>query len=343
MKNFLCLLISFFPVEIVTMKWHMLQFFRIAAWLLFCTMSAAVFSPQAHAAKGSVRLTVAFSAGSALDSAARVLASEAEKILGIDIVVQNMPGGAGMAAVADIAAAKADGTRLAACAGNALLSLPRKSDAPYNPLTDVEPIIVFGQASPVLVTRPDAPWKDWEAFLEANKMRRGGMRIGVPGLGSPSHAALAKMAGKDPNLVWRFIPFGGPGEAETALLGGHVDAAASGSLPRIKQGQLSPLIILAGTRLEELPQTPCLADGGFADPGRGDASFFLLAPKNVPEETLKSLEEVFAKAVSSQAFRKTMEHFSVAPILMKRREAKAFLASEWNEDDADLNAAGIAR
>lgn len=325
------------------MTWHISQFFRIAAWLLFCTLSAAVFSPQAHAAKGSVRLTVAFSSGSALDSAARVLAREAEKTLDIDIVVHNMQGGAGMAAVADIATAKADGTRLAACAGNALFSLPRKSDVPYNPLTDVEPIIVFGQASPVLVTRPDAPWKDWGSFLEATKMRGGDMRIGVPGLGSPSHAALAMMAEKDPALVWRFIPFGGPGEAETALLGGHVDAAASGTLPRIKQGQLSPLMILAGTRLDALPQTPCLTDGGFADPGRGDASFFLLAPKNVPEETLKRLEEAFAKAASSQAFRKTMEHFSVAPILMKRREARAFIAGAWKEDDAGLNAQGNAR
>lgn len=169
------------------------------------------------------------------------------------------------------------------------------------------------------------------------------MRIGVPGLGTPSHTALAMMAGKDPALVWRFIPFGGPGEAETALLGGHVDAAASGALPRIGQGQLSPLVILAGTRLDALPQVPCLADGGFADPGRGDASFFLLAPKNVPEETLNRLEAAFVRAAASASFRKTLEHFSVAPVLMKRQEAKAFLAGAWKEEDAGLRVAGPAR
>ena len=325
------------------MKWRMLHFFRIAAWLLFCALPAATFAPQALAAKGSVRLTVAFSPGGALDGAARALAREAEKELGVDIVVQNMPSGAGMTAVAQLAADKADGTRLAACAGNALLFLPRKNDVPYDPLLDVEPVIVFGQASPVLVTRPDAPWKDWESFLEATKKSGGSMRIGVPGLGTPSHTALAMMAGKDPELVWRFIPFGGPGEAETALLGGHVDAAASGALPRISQGQLSPLMILAGTRLDALPQVPCLADGGFADPGRGDASFFLLAPKNVSEETLNRLEAAFAKAAASAPFRKTLEHFSGAPVLMNRQEAKAFLTEAWKEEDAGLRAAGLAR
>ena len=324
------------------MKWHISHVFRITTWLLFCALPVVTLAPQAVAGKESIRLVVAFSPGGALDSATRALAREAEKELGLDIIVQNTPGGAGMTAVAQLAESEADGLHLAACAGNALLFLPHRNLVPYDPLRDVEPLLVFGQASPVLVTRPDAPWKDMASFLETTRKNGGKMRIGVPGLGTPSHTALAMIAAKDKTLSWRFIPFGGPGEAEAALLGGHVDAAASGALPRIRQGQLFPLMILAGTGPDALPQTPSLSDGGFADPGRGDASFFLLAPKNVPEKTLNRLSPAFEKAARSEAFLKELEHFSVAPVLKNRREAKAFLAEAWKEEEAALKAAGLA-
>ena len=61
------------------MKWRMLHFFRIAAWLLFCALPVAFPASQALAGKGSMRLIVAFSPGSALDGAARALARGAER------------------------------------------------------------------------------------------------------------------------------------------------------------------------------------------------------------------------------------------------------------------------
>ena len=321
------------------MKWRIPHFCLAALWLLLLSPAAA---PQACAAGGPIQLSIAFSPGGALDTAARVLAHEAEGILGKNIVVQNVPGGGGMTGVARLTQEKADGSRLAACVTNALIFIPSRNPTPYHPLKDVEPLLIFGQASPVLVTRPDAPWKDMDAFLAATREQNGSMRIGVPGLGTPSHLALAAMAAKDPSLKWRFVPFGGPGEAEAALLGGHVDAAASGALPRVKKGQLHPLMVLAGTGLPSLPGVPSLADKGFADPGRGDSSFILLAPAGVPEQTLEELSRAFDKAAGSDALKKAMEGFSVAPVLRTRQESKAFLKEAWEQEGDILKAAGIA-
>lgn len=321
------------------MKWRIPHFCLAALWLLITSLSAL---PYASAATGTIRLSIAFSPGGALDTAARVLAREAEKELGKNIVVQNSPSGGGVTAVARLAESGTDGSRLAACVTNALIFIPCRNGAPYRPLEDVEPLLVFGQASPVLVTRPDAAWKDMDSFLEATRSKGGEIRIGVPGLGTPSHIALAVMAAKDPSLKWRFVPFGGPGEAEAALLGGHVDAAASGALPRVKSGQLHPLMVLAGTGLPALPGVPSLADLGCADPGSGDSSFILLAPAGVPEERLEKLSRAFEKAARSEAYLRTLEGFSVAPVLKNRQEAKAFLRRAWEEEGNILRAAGIA-
>ncbi len=244
--------------------------------------------------------------------------------------------------MARLAADKADGSRLAACVSNALIFIPQRNSVPYRPLEDVEPLLIFGQASPVLVTKPDAPWKDMDAFLEASRSSERGLRIGVPGLGTPSHVALAVMAANDPSLKWRFIPFGGPGEAETALLGGHVDAAASGALPRVKKGQLKPLMVLAGRGIPSLPGVPSLSDRGFADPGQGDSSFVLLAPAGVPDEVKARLCRAFEKAAGSEAYRKALASYSVSPVLMNAKEAEAFLRRAWEEEGAYLKAAGIA-
>ena len=324
------------------MKWRPLLLCRALLWLLPYVLLTANLSPAAFAGNGPVRLSVAFSPGGALDVAARALAKEAEKELGVSIIVQNTPSGGGMTAVARLADARPDGSNLAACVSNALVFIPHRSSVPYDPLRDVEPLLAFGQASPVLVTRPDAPWKTLDDFLEATRKSAGDMRIGVPGLGTPSHIALAVMAAKDPSLKWRFVPFGGPGEAETALLGGHVDAAASGALPRIRKGQLHPLMVLAGTGLRALPEVPSLADRGFSDPGRGDSTFLLLAPAGTKEEVLDRLAKIFEKAASSETFLNALTSYSVAPVLMNREEAKAFLRNAWDEESSILNAVGIA-
>ena len=321
------------------MKWRTPHFFFAAVWLALLSLPVV---PGAFASGSNVQLSIAFSPGGALDAVARTLAREAEKELGAKVIVQNVPGGGGMTGVARLVQSKPDGSRLTACVTNALIFIPFRNNAPYDPLKDVEPLLVFGQASPVLVTRPDAPWKDMDAFLAATREKGGDMRIGVPGLGTPSHIALAVMAANDPSLKWRFVPFGGPGEAEAALLGGHLDAAASGALPRIKNGQLLPLMVLAGTNLPALPNVPSLTDKGFSDPGRGDSSFILLAPAKTPEKTLEKISRAFEKAAESEAYRKTLEGFSVAPVLKNRQEAREFLRQAWQEEGNILKAAGIA-
>ena len=331
------------------MKWHSTNFFRHLLLGLSIIVLGTLQSPSPAAAAASdtfphkpIQLSIVFTPGSALDGMTRVLAKEAESLLNQTIIPQNNPGGGGMPGVARLAKSAPDGYSLGTCLSNALIFIPHRNTAPYRPLADVEPIIAFGQGAPLLVVAPNSPWKDMETFLEATRAKKGSMRIGIPGLGTPSHIALVMMSRKDPSLSWRFVPFAGPGEAEAALLGGHVDAAASGAVPRIKTGQLHPLLMLAGERAAALPDVPCLTEKGFDDPGQGDSVFLLLAPAGTPDAVLDILEKAFLKAASSEAFLHAMESYSVAPNLKNRAETKAFLAEAWKTESTVLAAAGLA-
>ena len=312
-----------------------------------CLCLAVILSLAAAPAEASeyperhIELSIVFSPGGALDYAVRVLAKDVEAALGQSIVPQNNPGGGGMPGVARLAASRPDGYHLGACVSNALVFIPHRNEAPYRPLRDVEPIISFGQAAPVLICRPDSEWADIDAFLTATRKNPGALRIGVPGFGTPSHIALAVISKTHPDLEWRFIPFAGPGEAETALLGGHVDAAASGVLPRILDGQFKPLMILAGTGLPALSHIPTLADKGFADPGQGDSTFVLLAPAGTREDVLTILERAFLEAAQSDGFAQAMRNYSVSLIVRNRQETVAFLRQAWEAETKILLELGL--
>lgn len=319
---------------------------RTAFPVLFVFLILSAFSPRGAAADPGypsrpVEISIAFPPGGALDAVVRALLREAEKELGQPATALNTPGSGGVPAVAKLTKAAPDGSRLTACVSNALIFIPHRNAVPYHPLRDVTPILTFGQAAPLLVTAPDAPWNDLDDFLAATRENPGKLRIGVPGLGTPSHIALAMMARKDSSLKWRFVPFSGPGEAEAALLGGHVEAAASGALARVKQGQMRGLLALSGERLPALPALPSLSEKGFDDPGRGDSTFLLLAPAGTPDAVLDRLEQVFLEASRSQAFRSAMDAYSVSPALRGREEARLFLREAWAREGNILKELGM--
>lgn len=284
----------------------------------------------------SPELTVVHSPGGALDMTTRALAREAGAVLGKEFIIRNNPGGGGMPGVATLAKSAPDGYSLGTCVSNTMLFIPWRSETPYRPLRDVEPVLAFGQASPMLIGPVQGRWETIDDFLRESREKPGELRIGVPGLGTPSHIALAMLGKEDAALSWRFVPYAGPGEAEAALLGGHIDAAASGALPRIRGGQFKPLMVLGSSRLPALPDVPSLMDMGFADPGQGDSMFFLLAPAGTPETILQTLENAFMEAARSEAFGLTVEGFSLSPVIMDRAQSKAWLREAWDKEAAVL-------
>ena len=297
----------------------------------------------------TMELSVVFTPGGALDVISRALAAGMEDLLGQKFVIRNNPGGGGMPGVARLAVASPDGYNLGTCVSNALIFIPHRNEAPYLPLKDVEPVAAFGQATPVLIVRPDSDWNNMEEFLAASEKRRtndeGGtndkeIRIGIPGLGTPTHIALAMIA-RERNISWSFIPYGGPGEAEAALMGGHIEAAASGVLPRILDGQFRPLAALGGERVPALGHIPSLPDLGFGNPGMGDSVFLLLAPAGTPEEVLETLENACLNAAKSETFLDTMKKFSVSPLLYDRQQSQDFLENAWQKETEILKALGL--
>ena len=104
------------------------------------------------------------------------------------------------------------------------------------------------------------------------------------------------------------IPYQGGGPAVTAILGGQVDALASGPGPvlqHIKAGKLRALASWGERRHPALPEVPTLKELGI------DCEFYiwagLLAPAGTPEPVVRQLRDAVRQAVADPQFKQVME------------------------------------
>jgi tripartite-type tricarboxylate transporter receptor subunit TctC len=138
----------------------------------------------------------------------------------------------------------------------------------------------------------------------------------------------------------RHIPTAGAGPALIAILGGHVDALASGPsvvIPHIKAGKLRALAGWGSQRVAALPEVPTFKELGYPE-----AEFYiwagLFAPKGTPEPVLAKLREATRAAVSDPGFKSAMEKLET-PIAFKQGEE----FQKFFESDARRLAEGVRR
>jgi tripartite-type tricarboxylate transporter receptor subunit TctC len=145
-----------------------------------------------------------------------------------------------------------------------------------------------------------------------------------------SHAAGIKL---------RHVPYAGGGPAVTALLGGHVDALASGPsvvIPHLKAGTLRVLAGWGDKRLAALPDAPTLKELGY------QAEFYiwagLFAPKGTPAPVMRVLRDAARQAVADAEFKGAMAKLET-PILYL--DAEGF--QKFWDKDAQALAEGVKR
>jgi tripartite-type tricarboxylate transporter receptor subunit TctC len=119
----------------------------------------------------------------------------------------------------------------------------------------------------------------------------------------------------------RHIPYAGAGPALNAILGGHVDALASGPaviLPHIKAGKLRPLAGWGDKRVAALPEVPTFKELGYPE-----AEFYIwagvFAPRGTPEPILQKLRDTLRVAVNEPEFKAAMDKLET-PIAFKQGE-----------------------
>jgi tripartite-type tricarboxylate transporter receptor subunit TctC len=119
----------------------------------------------------------------------------------------------------------------------------------------------------VLVVKDRQKFPSVAAVVAAAKAAPGKLTFASSGDGSPQHLA-ALMFETRTQAKMLHVPYKGGAPAVNDTLAGNVDmlfAVLPEALPHIQAGKLHALALMAPRRAAMLPNTPTMAEGGFAD------------------------------------------------------------------------------
>jgi tripartite-type tricarboxylate transporter receptor subunit TctC len=262
----------------------------VAASLLACGASSQDYPSR------PIRLISPFAPGGGTDILGRAIAVPASQLLGQSIVVDNRPG-AGSTLGADLAVrAEPDGYTLiivsaSYCAASAYQHVR------YDPVKDIEPIILVGTTGLVLVTHPAVPVHSVKELIAYARANPGKLNYASVGPGSVVHLSFELFKIRTGTHIVH-VPYKGGGPALNAVLGEEVQLSAISmvpTIPHVRAGRLRALAITNAKRSPLLPDVPSL---GETVPGYDVTHWYgVWGPHGMPRNIVVRLNSVLAQVL----------------------------------------------
>jgi tripartite-type tricarboxylate transporter receptor subunit TctC len=241
---------------------------RFAA-ALFCVLALTAHAQSNWPEAKPITMIVPFPPGGVADTVARPVAEALARELKQQVIVENRAGAGGATGIGAASRAAPDGyTILLSLSSISILPEADKLLArkPAFTLDQFKPIARFTADPTVLVVRADAPWKTLAEFVADLKTQPGRYNYGSSGNYGTMHVPM-EMLKTSAGFRMTHIPYTGAGPALLALLGGQVDAVATGPstvAQQIKAGKLRALAHWGDKPLSSLPEVPSLKQSGYA-------------------------------------------------------------------------------
>jgi tripartite-type tricarboxylate transporter receptor subunit TctC len=270
----------------------------LAALLLAVGPALADWKPSAP-----IHLWIGFGAGGETDTLGRLVAKEMSAATGWSIVVENKPGGGGIAMFTQLAVAPADGLHLGmGVTMPVLVNLTvRKKEMPFD-LDSFDYLGTVALAQLALVAPKAAPFDDLKGLIAYSK-KKGGALIGFD---AKPQELLVKVVNAQSGAGMKLVPMESSAEGIQNLLGGHVDAAfnAGAHIPYLESGALKMIASANASRHTYAPNTATVQQQGFdiyVDPW-----FYIAAPKGLPPDAKAALAGALAAALKTDTVRKAI-------------------------------------
>lgn len=273
----------------------------------FCGIAAAQEDPFPSK---PIKLIIGGGPGTSIDITMRSLSKAAEKTLGQPILCSNVEGAGGNRALSSLINEKPDGYTLVTLTTGAVITGVNEK-VKLDPAKDFTPIM-NAQDHPVPVAvKKDSPWNTWSDFIRTAREQPGSVKIGNFGPKGRDWLIMNQVAKKE-NVKFLFVPFSGPGESITGLLGGHINVNTHVSaIVYAKSGELKILLIFAEQRLKSFPDVPTAAELYGDLPGFRGSIAGVLAPKGLPEKILSKLHDAYRKGLEDAEYMKVLEKFDI--------------------------------
>jgi len=289
-----------------------------------------------------VKLVVGFPAGSATDTAARILAERMRPYLGQQIIVENRPGAASAIATQMVAAAAADGYTILFSSASATVNASANDNAASRAYKSLMPVAMVVTIPNILVVHPSLGVKSVGDLIALAKSKPDVISYASSGPGSSPHMS-AELFSSRAGIKMQHVPYKGSSQAMNDVLPGLVPvmfSPASSVLEYIKGGKLIALATTSNRRTKLL-DIPTLEEAGLPD-FNVSLWFGILAPKGTDTAIVQKLASAADKVLndpgtSAQLAKQNMEVINASPA-----EFGAFINSEITRWGVLIKANNIA-
>ena len=271
--------------------------------------SAALSAFAADFPDHAITMIVPFPPGGVADTVARPVAEAMGRDLQQPVIIENKPGAGGGIGMSFAAKAKPDGYAILLSLSSYTV-LPEADKilgrAPLYQLDQLKPIARFTADPTVFVVRADAPWKTWAEFAAAARANPGKFTFGSSGNYGTMHVPMEMLLAAA-GLKMIHVPYTGAGPAIVGLLGGSIDAVATGPATVVQQinaGKLRALAQWGTARLVALPDVPTFRElGTDVDYAQWSGLF---VPAATPEPVVKRLRDAARAAANDERVKQVM-------------------------------------
>jgi tripartite-type tricarboxylate transporter receptor subunit TctC len=317
--------------------------------LALCILATVAMTGAAPAQSWPTRpvtMIVPFAAGSASDTAGRLLAVGLSEALGQQVIVEDIGGGGGMTGTARVAKAAPDGYQFVFASVDSMAIVPAMHRTPlYDSVTDFTAAGLVVEQPIVLITRTSLSvdtLQEFRAYAAANHRN---MQFGSSGVGSGSHFACVRLnaaLGIEPIHV----PYRGSSLAMQDLIGGRIDyfcAVAAAAMGPLEANNAKAVALLTRERSELFPALRTSGEQGVP----GVETYFwtgFFFPRNTPDDIVQKLHDATTHALNSPAIVERLWKAGVMPVAPELRtpaHLRIFLRQEVESWAAVVKASGV--
>jgi tripartite-type tricarboxylate transporter receptor subunit TctC len=297
--------------------------------VFFLSLSEVKVQAQPYPSR-TIQIFCVSPAGGGQDLVARLDAEELKRILGVDVIVVSKPGAGFTLGTDAVAKSKKDGYTIAFTNAPGIVHtrVLNPETVPYDPEKDLEPLGLNVFLALPVVVQEKSPWKTFNQFIDEAKKNPGKIRVGVSGIGTPSHfncEIVQYLTGAQ----FTITPFKGGQSVVTPLLGGHVDVifdSIGNVLPHIESRELK--MLLNTRKMPQFPDVPIITELGYKQ-DLLSAWHAYYAPAGIPEEARKVLVSAIEKAAKNPESRAKCEKMGYIVDYKSPEELKRLAANDF--------------
>lgn len=291
----------------------------------------------------AIRLVVAFSAGSGIDVAARIIAQFMSEEMKIGVVVENREGANGTIGTVATAKSSPDGYTLAFVSPPFTNSHFMVADKTYDPVDDFKPVARLATNPIMVVAAPNQPFQSFKELIAYAKANPGRVQYATSGKGSSSHLYTALIAQRY-QIDMIDIPYRAFAQAISDVIAGRLHfflSSYSALLPHVQKGSVNALVVGMPQRSPVLPNVPTLAEE-YGDPRTDMRTWYgLLAPAGTPDSVVKYLYAKLEVVMANPALREKLEATGSTVSLMPTKEFETFIREDRDQVKKVIESLGL--